>query len=71
MQKLMEITPYTFLFNITGQPAISLPLASSRAGLPVGVQLVSAANREDLLFRVGSQLESARPWDRRRPPLFG
>jgi amidase len=71
MQKLMEITPYTIPFNITGQPAISLPLAYSRAGLPIGVQLIAAANREDLLFRVASQLESAQPWEQSRPALFG
>ena len=71
MQKLAEVTPYTIPFNITGQPAISLPLAWGRAGLPIGVQFVAAAHREDLLFRVASQLESAQPWCERRPGVFG
>ncbi|GHH65860.1 6-aminohexanoate-cyclic-dimer hydrolase [Streptosporangium violaceochromogenes] len=48
--------------NATGQPAISLPLHRTAAGLPVGVQLVAAAGREDLLVRVASQIEAARPF---------
>jgi amidase len=58
---------YTSPFNITGQPAISLPLHWSDGGLPIGVQLVAAYAREDVLFRVASQLEEARPWAGRRP----
>ncbi|WP_205314858.1 amidase [Nonomuraea lactucae] len=53
---------YTSPFNATGQPAISLPLHVSRAGLPVGVQLIAAAGREDLLVRVAAQIETARPF---------
>jgi amidase len=61
---------FTAGFNATGQPAISLPLHWTDAGLPIGVQLVADMGREDLLIRVASQLEQARPWAERRPPLF-
>ncbi|MCB1014247.1 MAG: amidase [Acidimicrobiales bacterium] len=64
-----EIVPFTAPFNTTGQPAVSLPLHWNADGLPIGVQLVAAAGREDLLVRVASQLEAAAPWADRRPPV--
>ena len=58
---------FTRVFNATGQPALSLPLGWPADGLPRGVQLVAACGREDVLVRVGSQLEAAAPWADRRP----
>jgi Asp-tRNA(Asn)/Glu-tRNA(Gln) amidotransferase A subunit family amidase len=60
---------FTAAFNASGQPAVSLPLRHGDDGLPIGVQLVAAYGREDILLRVASQLESAMPWAGRRPPL--
>ncbi len=67
--RIAQLVPFTTHFNVTGQPAISLPLDVSPEGLPVGVQLVAAYGREDLLIRVASQLEAAAPWSSRRPTL--
>jgi amidase len=61
--------PFTSFFNLAGQPAISLPLHWSDEGLPVGVQLGAAWAREDVLIRLAAQLEEARPWNARIPPL--
>jgi amidase len=60
---------FTRVFNATGQPALSLPLGWPADGLPRGVQLVAGYGREDVLVRVGFQLEAARPWADRRPPV--
>jgi amidase len=61
---------FTAIFNATGQPAASVPLHTNEDGLPIGVQLVAPFGREDLLIGVSAQLEAARPWADRRPPLF-
>jgi amidase len=68
-RRIASFIPYTAQFNMTGQPAISLPLHWTPGGLPVGVQLVAAYGREDLLVRVASQLEQAAPWADRHPPV--
>lgn len=65
----LSFIPFTPIFNVTGQPAMSVPLHWNDAGLPVGVQLAARFGREDLLFRVAGQLERARPWFDRLPPL--
>jgi amidase len=67
--RIASFIPYTAQFNMTGQPAITLPLHHTPEGLPVGVQLVAAYGREDVLIRVASQLEQAAPWAGRRPPV--
>jgi len=64
-----QLAAFTSPFNLTGQPAISLPLHWGTEGLPIGVQLVAAYGREDLLIRVAAELEAARPWADRRPPV--
>ena len=63
------LVPFTPPFNVTGQPALSLPLHFNDAGLPIGVQLVAAYGREDLLISVAAQIESAAPWAHRVPPI--
>jgi amidase len=60
-------TPFTAVFNVTGQPAVSLPLHWTNDWLPIGIQLVGPPLGEALLFRISSQLEAARPWLARRP----
>ena len=59
---------FTSLFNSAGNPAVSVPLAWSRSGLPIGVQFAARFGDEATLFRLGAQLEGAQPWFARRPP---
>jgi amidase len=64
-----QFTPYTALFNVSGQPAISLPLFHGDDGLPTAVQLAGRPTDEATLLSLASQLEAARPWADRRPEL--
>ncbi len=65
----LAATPNTQLFNMTGQPAMSLPLHWNAAGLPIGVQVAAPFGGEGLLFQLAAQVERARPWSGRLPPL--
>jgi amidase len=64
-----EFNPWNPLANVTGQPAISLPLAMSSDGLPIGSLLTGRYGDEATLYRLAGQLESASPWSGRRPPV--
>jgi amidase len=68
-QRSGYFTPFTAILNVTGQPAISLPLYQGDDGLPTAVQLVGPAAREEVILRLAAQLEQALPWADRRPPL--
>jgi amidase len=67
--KESETLQFTAQFNVSGQPAASLPLHWTPGGLPIGVQLVADFGREDVLIRVSSQLEEASGWADRRPAV--
>src|SRR5437867_3279686 len=67
-RRVFHFSPFTVWFNLTGQPAMMLPLGHAQ-GLPIAVQLVARFGDEATLFRLGSQLEAARPWFERRPTL--
>jgi len=72
LRAFLRSAPYgacTLPFNMSGQPAISLPLHWTSQGLPVGAQLVAAYGREDVLLAVAAQLEEVTSWAKRRAPL--
>ena len=66
--QIFTYAPFTLLFNVTGQPAMSMPLAWSREGLPIGIQFAGRFAAEATLFRLAGQLEQARPWKDKVPP---
>ncbi len=68
-ESALDFTPFTPIFNVTGHPAMSVPLHWTPSELPVGVHIVARFAREDVLFRVAGQLERARPWFDRLPEL--
>lgn len=67
LEALAALEQYTGVFNVTGQPSVSLPLAQSTSGLPIGLQIVGRFGDEATLVRVARDLEEARPWGYRRP----
>lgn len=71
LTRVTSIMQYTAQFNVTGQPAISLPLWWTSDDLPVGIQFVAPFGREDLLIRLASELEAACSWHDRVPPVHG
>ena len=68
-RRVFTFSPFTVWFNLTGQPAVMLPLGRADDGYPIAVQLVARYGDEATLFRLGAQLERARPWFERKPPL--
>jgi amidase len=64
-----RFTPFTAVFNVTGQPAVTLPAGMGTDGLPLSVQLVGRLGAEDVLYSLAGQIESAVPWAGRRPAL--
>jgi amidase len=69
IDKAGRFTPFTAPFNLTGQPAIAVPAGFGSDGLPLSVQLVGRHGAEDVLYSLAGQIEAARPWADRRPPI--
>jgi amidase len=69
-ERQKRFTPYTALYNLSGQPAVSLPLHWNDAGLPIGVMLAGRIGEEATLISLSAQLEAARPWKDRHPPIW-
>jgi amidase len=68
-RRVFHMSPFTVWFNLSGQPAMMLPLGVSTEGLPLATQLVGRYGDEATLFRLASQLEKARPWFERLPAV--
>ena len=71
VQNILKASPITALFNMTGLPAMSVPLHINAAGLPIGVQFAGPFGGEAKLLSLASQLEFAAPWADKQPPSFG
>jgi len=69
-ERQKRFTPYTALYNLSGQPAVSLPLHWNDAGLPIGVMLAGRMGDEATLISLSAQIEAARPWKDRHPPIW-
>ena len=68
-RRVFSFSPFTVWFNLTGQPAMMIPLGQTESGFPVAVQAIARFGDEATLFRLAAQLEAARPWIDRRPAL--
>lgn len=69
LEQAARFTPWTPLFNLTGQPAVALPAGFGADGLPTAVQLVGAPGQEALLYSLAAELEAADPWAPQIPPM--
>jgi amidase len=69
-ERQKSFTPYTAMYNLSGQPAVNVPLHWNAAGLPVGVMLASRIGGEGTLISLSAQLEAARPWQHRHPQIW-
>jgi amidase len=69
-ERQKQFTPFTALYNVSGQPAVSVPLYWNADGLPIGVMLAGRPGDEATLISLSAQLEDARPWQDRHPPLW-
>ncbi len=69
-ERQKRFTPFTAIYNMTGQPAVSLPLYESEDGLPIGIMLVGRPGAETTLLMLAAQLEAALPWHGRTPPIW-
>src|SRR5215217_3247927 len=67
LERSGRFTPFTSLYNVTGQPAISVPIGFGEDGLPTNVQIVGKPLGEDTLLQIAAQIETARPWAHQRP----
>jgi len=69
-ERQKRFTPFTSIYNVTGQPAVSVPLHWNEDGLPIGVMFVGRMSDENTLISLSAQLEAARPWADRHPPIW-
>jgi amidase len=69
-ERQKRFTPFTAIFNVSGQPAVNVPLHWTAGGLPIGIMLAGRMGEEATLISLSAQLETARPWKDRHPPLW-